>query len=110
MVHEKVLGKKLSSEVHRLSPKQLMVLLAFVLSLLSTRKRLTKAQRKSLAITENELKIRKQVLTEEGEIRPRRRGSRGKKKRSSRRNPRAARAMRYMREHKVSLKEAWKHV
>lgn len=80
MVHKKVLGKRLSVQVERMSRMRLMVLLSFILAVLSTKKGLTKKQKKSLAITENQLGIRKKVLREEKETRPRKKTKKGRGK------------------------------
>lgn len=88
MVHKKVLGAELSSKVERLSLSQLRVLLVLILSLLSEKGRLSKKQRKSLAITESQLGIRKAVKMEKGELE-------GKgKKRKYRMTPARKRALR----------------
>jgi hypothetical protein len=109
-LHEKILGKRLASSVERLPRKKLLTLLAFVMALLSSKK-LSKKQRRSLAITEEELGIRGQVKREEAETVPAAGKRRSRKRTRNRKgNPQATRAMRYAKAHGVSLKEAWKHV
>lgn len=68
MTHKKVLGKELSSKIERASVAQLRMMLIMILVMLGKKGRLTKSQRKSLAITESEMGIRKGVLREKGEM------------------------------------------
>lgn len=68
MVHKAILGKDLSRRVELLNLAQLRILVALVLAMLSEKGRLSKAQRKSLAITESQLGLRGAVRTEKAEI------------------------------------------
>lgn len=78
--------------LERLSRERLIAALLFLLAVVRpTRKGVYRKAEKILGITGSRI-------------------SKSKKGRKGRKNTRAAKAMRYMRVHKVSLKEAWKHV
>lgn len=77
MTHKRALGKDLSDKIERASLAQLRMMLIMILVMMSKKGHLTKAQRRSLAITESSLGIRKKVRREAEE-------TRGKGKRAKR--------------------------